>query len=171
VREPGSLYYRVRERVFENDEVLPEGESLPESVRQWLFIADRQWIIDNKVKPHLNNGDIVISTRSYLSTLVHQGNDIMNTAHSAFIHSFVPEPSIVFLLDVSPSEAMSRIEDRGARRGKYETKHHLGNHREKYLNICKKYVDRERLEVIDADNSVESVYKRVRDKTSDIVDT
>jgi hypothetical protein len=68
VNEPSETYAHLR-TLWEAD----NKELLNDSViRQSLLIADRSKLIEETVKPALENGDIVISNRSFLSFLVYQ---------------------------------------------------------------------------------------------------
>lgn len=100
-----------------------------------LLLADRYEQISKVVKPALANGKIVISIRSYISTLVYQCKNNWERAQVAFQHQFIPIPNLVLLYDVTPENAIYRIETRGRKTGIYETLDKITKLREAYLDI------------------------------------
>lgn len=133
-----------------------EGE-LPDYVRRWLFVADREHLMNTKVQPALRAGNVVLSVRSFISTLVHQCEEGIDTATLGFAHRFVPPPDVVVLMDLEPEEAMSRIDKRGEAKGTYETIKHLRVHRDRYKEVCSMYFPDQTV-VIDASKSKDEVH-------------
>ena len=64
------------------------------------------------VLPALRAGKIVISVRSFISTLVYQQNDVLSPEAIAYLHSFMPLPDLVILYDLEAEEAVARIQAR-----------------------------------------------------------
>lgn len=70
IREPGGTGFgeKIRSLLLS-----PEHEELDSLMELFLFSADRRYALENKVGPWLKDGKVVISDRSYVSTLVYQG--------------------------------------------------------------------------------------------------
>jgi dTMP kinase len=119
------------------------------AVIKWLMIADRQQLIDERVRPALLSGTPVISVRSYLSTIVYQGSSPAEEAAIAFQHDFVPRPSAVVILDLPASVALERIRVRDHEKGAHETVEQLASHRMRYLHLGAQFFGA-RCHVVDA---------------------
>jgi dTMP kinase len=85
----------------------------PETELEWFF-EDRREHMRDVVEPVLEAGRIVLSDRSYLSTVAYQGargldpTRILTTSEAEF-----RRPDLVLLFVLTPDEAMARIEARG----------------------------------------------------------
>lgn len=125
------------------------------AIMKFLLMADRYELIQDKVRPALEKGHMVISVRSFVSTLVYQCSDTGDVAATAFAHRFVPLPDLLMLFDVDADVAWTRIKDRKDK-GIYETRSLLEKHRERYRDICSRLLE-PRLKIIDASKSIDEV--------------
>lgn len=112
LREPGSTYLSEQIRKILLD---PENHMEPRA-EVLLFSAARAQLIAEVVKPALEAGKIVLSDRSFWSTLAYQGyarkmnlEELYDISQFAVAHL---EPAHVFLLDLDPATAASRRENR-----------------------------------------------------------
>lgn len=112
LREPGSTYLSEQIRKVLLD---PENHMDPRA-EVLLFSAARTQLISEVVKPALQAGKVVISDRSFWSTLAYQGYARkMNLEELYEISQFAVghlEPEHVFLLDIDPQIAATRREVR-----------------------------------------------------------
>lgn len=124
-------------------------------IMKFLLMADRYELIQKRVWPALEKDHMVISIRSFISTLVYQCSGACDVAATAFAHRFVPLPDVFVLFDVDADVAWTRIKDR-ENRGIHETKDLLEKHGELYRKICTRLLG-PRLKVIDASNPIDEV--------------
>lgn len=132
-------------------------------IQTFLLLADRYELICEKVKPALDIGHVVLSVRSFLSTLVHQQQAIYDSATIAFMHRFVPPPDAVILYDLDVDVAWNRCHRRAqateAEVGAYENRETLLKHRQLYLEVLRTMPTLQ-IEVIDASKSISEVFQR-----------
>lgn len=110
-REPtdGPWGRRIRE-MARSGEVVP-----PETELAWFF-EDRREHMREVVEPALAAGEIVLSDRSYLSTVAYQGargldpRQILADSEAEFV-----APDLVLLFEISPEVGLSRVMARGGR--------------------------------------------------------
>ena len=151
VYEPADVYRGLRDAwKKEHDKRLDDP-----MIMKFLLMADRYELIQGKVWPALENSHMVISVRSFVSTLVYQCNGACDVAATAFAHRFVPLPDLLLLFDVDADVAWARIEDRKYR-GIYETRELLEKHRVLYRDICSTLFEPQ-LKIIDASKSIGEV--------------
>lgn len=151
VHEPADVYRELRDAwKAKHNKQLDDP-----SIMKFLLMADRYELIQGKVWPALEKGHIVISVRSFVSTLVYQCNSTCDVDATAFAHRFVPLPDSLLLLDLDPDVAWTRIKDRETK-GIYETRELLMKHQICYRDICSRLFQ-SRLEVIDASRTIEDV--------------
>lgn len=108
LREPGST--RISEKIrnilldAKNDSITPAAEML-------LYMACRAQIVDQKIKPALKAGFIVICDRYLDSTLAYQGYGLgMDTEFIKQIGKFATggiKPDLTILLDVAVKKGLS----------------------------------------------------------------
>lgn len=104
-------------------------------IESFLLMADRYKLQSDTVLPALKAGKVVLSVRSYISTLVYQKNSVYNEAFLKFAHSFVPMPDIIILYDVSPEVSAQRIQSRMRKKGSHEGLDQLKHARDEYKRI------------------------------------
>lgn len=167
VNEPNEHYQEFKNLVDEK-RIKPKDY---ESLRFYLLLADRKKLIEETVIPALQKGKIVLSVRSFISFLVYQCGDLLDTysEHNffewAYHHNYVPFPDIVILYDLPPELADSRIEKRGLKRGFTENINNLIQHREKYKEIVETELFSIEYQIIDSSTTIEEV----NDATLDFV--
>ena len=131
----------------------------------YLFIADRNEVVQNKILPALMQGKTVISLRNYISSLVYQAKnqsqrDLINYLYSRF----EPIPNFVFYFDIQPQAALKRIENRakktGEEKGKFEKINLLKQKRIKYVQVLKNFKNVIR---IDAEKSIDEIHRNIVD--------
>jgi dTMP kinase len=109
-REPtdGPFGRRIREMARSGDRVPPETEL------EWFF-EDRREHMRLVVEPAIAAGEIVLSDRSYISTVAYQGargldpKRILAASEAEFRH-----PDLVLVFVLSAEEGMARVEAREA---------------------------------------------------------
>jgi len=109
-REPtdGPWGRRIREMARSNDGVAPETEL------EWFF-EDRREHMREVVEPALAAGRLVLSDRSYISTVAYQGargldyEQILADSEGEF-----PIPDLVLLLEIDSKVAFERVHARGS---------------------------------------------------------
>lgn len=116
------------------------GGKIEEVYKTYVFMADRRQLFDKRVNPALKAGQIVISNRSFISSMVYQCHDSYSAARLALAHDFVTWPDYVILYDLDAETAIARIKQRAKHhRGDYQTPEQLAYHRKRYLEVCKQY--------------------------------
>ncbi len=156
--EPGGTQVGRAIRQLLLDQV---GQQLPPIAEALLFLADRNTHVEQVIAPRLADGQIVISDRFALSTLVYQGVvrgldlDMLRTVNRWA--SLNATPAVTIVLDVDPAVGLARA----ARRGELNRidREPLGFHqkvRQGFLDL----VDGPHA-VIDAHGSVDTVAKSV----------
>jgi dTMP kinase len=85
----------------------------PQTELDWFF-ADRREHMEKVVEPGLAAGRIILSDRSYVSTVAYQGargldvSEILAASEAEFAR-----PDLILLFELSPEEGMKRISARG----------------------------------------------------------
>jgi len=129
----------------------------------FFFIADRHNVVQKKLLPALKAGKIVISLRSYISTLVYQAKNPWQQKLIEYLYSvFDPRPDAIFYFDLKPETALARIEkrtkDTGEIKGKFEKLEALKEKLNKYQRALEKF---ENVITLDAKKSVDEVHKNI----------
>lgn len=106
-----------------------------------LLLTDRYINVRFPIQDAQNSGEPVISDRSYLSSMVYQSSTgWLSAANVAYLHTLVPQPTHLFLLDLPAESALERIEERleagESERGDYETLEQLTVHRDRYQDLA-----------------------------------
>ena len=155
-------------KVAEPDETNPVGRLLRECLKSGeypmahapLFLADRLILIEKTVKPMLDNKKVIVSSRSFLSTIVYQQElweeDWLVSLHSQINRKHLP--THIFLLDISPYEAMKRMTLRSGTPEFYEKREVLQRVRERYLECARKRGVAYNIQVIDGSGTPEEVH-------------
>ena len=162
-REPGgtSIGDQIRATLLDlkNTAMIDRAEAL-------LYQAARAQLVDEIIKPHLNNGGIVLCDRYADSTLAYQGYGHQNTIES--LQEIIQyataglTPDLSILLDLEPEVGLQRRLDAGGlnRLDAYDIDFHH-RVREGYLELVKK--DPERWSIVDADQTFEQVQEELRE--------
>jgi dTMP kinase len=114
-----------------------------------LFAADRMLLMD-KIYDEESKGKIVISDRSFYSSMVYQNS----SDWIAEINRFARKPDMVLLLDLDVETAVSRCQGTD----EFEKKSFLSKVRKNYLKLA----DKEGFFVINANNGVNMVHRDIK---------
>lgn len=109
---------------------------------QLLFLLTDRYVNVNRIIRQAQEANKpVIAARSYLSTMVYQVGEggWLSTANIAYLHAALPQPTHLFLLHLTPGEALRRIQARHEAShsvlGEHETLTKLTLHSERYLSL------------------------------------
>ena len=167
------LIARLREvgrDVIYHEEPIPERlkqlqaafEAPSPTVELFLYTADRVEATGRIVRPALAAGKDVVSVRCFVSTMAYE-SEHYSPAEIVLISKYVPMPSLVLLLDISPEQGLARVAQRRQAATKYEKLERLAHARERYHEVLKLLPQ---AVVIDAAPSIdvvaESVWEAVR---------
>jgi len=87
----------------------------PETELEWFF-EDRREHMREVVRPALEAGRIVLSDRSYISTVAYQGARGLDSARIlADSEAEFERPDLVLLFEISAKEGLSRVHARGGK--------------------------------------------------------
>ena len=129
-----------------------------------LYAASRAQHVEEKIKPALESGKIVISDRFVDSSIVYQGYargsvmDIVEAINSFAIQGFMPD--ITFFFDIEPELAMKRKNSQKSL-DRLEQEHISFHNKvyEGYKILLKKYP--ERIKSINARQSIDNIYEQI----------
>jgi dTMP kinase len=165
-REPGGTprAERIRELLL-----TPEAEAMPPSAELLLMFAARATHIENVIRPALAAGKWVVCDRFTDATYAYQGYGRgMSHEIIATLETFVQQdlrPDLTLLLDAPVDIAMGRARARNAGnhdRIERERREFFELVRAGYLEIARQ--SPERVAVIDASESLETVSARIRER-------
>jgi len=162
-REPGGTVIgdQIRNVIMamENTKMNPRAETL-------LFCAARAQLVEEVIRPHLAQGDIVISDRYADSTLAYQGyghgNDLTTLRRLLDFATGGLKPDLTLLLDVDSEKGLQRRRNCGGewnRLDAYELQFHR-RVREGYLTLAA--AEPQRWQLIDAGQPVDLVQWSLR---------
>lgn len=114
-----------------------------------LFAADRM-ILMGKIRRIENESSIIITDRSFYSSLVYQNDEEWIRE----INKHVIKPDIVILLDIDPKTAIKRCEGND----RFENAEFLEKTRKKYIELAKK----EKFYVINANTGLNKVHDDIK---------
>lgn len=163
-REPGGtkISEGIREMLLDpdNSEMSPKTEML-------LYAAARAQLVDEVIKPALEEGKVVICDRFLDSSIAYQAfgrglGDSVEIVNGPATADCMPD--ITFFLEIDPDKAASRIDDRGDTRDRIEQEDDEFRKRvaDGYVELAKRFPDR--IVRIDASCSVEEIAVRIIDK-------
>lgn len=157
-REPGGS--PVGEQIRN---ILLHGEALDATAELMLFLADRAQHVSQVIRPHLENGDIVLCDRYADSTVCYQGYGRgLDIVFLRSLNRFVTkdlQPDLTLVFDLPIEIALTRRKrEEGDRIDCEEVSFHQ-RVREGFLKEVAR--EPERFRVIDASTSIEAVFKDV----------
>jgi dTMP kinase len=162
LREPTDSPWgrRLREAMAAGRHVLAPSQELD------LFLQDRRYDVAVHIKPALAAHKLVLMDRYYFSTIAYQGAlGIDPEMIRQMNETFAPVPDAVFLLLVSPAQALERI-----RHGRPQVTD--GFEREDYLHKVDEIfrtLQAPHLHLIAADQPIEIVTAAVQEKIQEIL--
>ena len=158
VREPTPEYKKLRERY---EGIQDDGGLVAEEV-MFLLLATRFEQVRKTIEPALQRGDIVLANRSFLSTIIYQGNKTFGPSFIALMHCFVPSPDLVLLFDLEPQSAFDRLQKSDREQfGAHESLASLYRDRPLYRDLTGKVFGESRVVRIDAGESEQDVHLQV----------
>ena len=145
---------------------------IPMKDLQLLYILDRKDHIEKLLKPALAEGKTVFCNRYFLSTLAYGSLD--KTLHWKTLWSYHKEiigeemilPAKTIFFDVSPENALERIEKRKKEMTIFENLGKLREEREHYLSIGSHF---DGFEVIDANGTPEEIFLCLKESLKDFL--
>lgn len=167
-RDPGStpLGESLRELLLHSGPDRPIGPT----AEMLLYMAARAQLVEQVIKPALDEGAIVVSDRYLLANLVYQAHagglerEVVASVGAIATANIMPDR--VFLLDLDPEEAdrrrtgeADRMESRGS---EYRERLRVG-----FLEEAK--LEPEAIRVLDASNSIESIQSQIQAIASEIL--
>lgn len=133
-----------------------------------LFYASRSQNIQEKIKPALDRGEMVICDRYYHASMAYQGYgrgiplDFIQKLTDLVCHPFRPDAT--FLLDIEPDVGLARARARNhvgsENEGRFEAEdlEFYNKVRDGYLELAS---EDERIQLIYADRPVEAVHRHI----------
>ena len=163
-REPGDTLIgeQIRNILMDhkNTSMHPRTETL-------LFCAARAQIVEEVIKPHLSQGDIVLLDRYADSTLAYQGyghqNDLELIKKLLAFATGGLTPDLTFLLDIDPRVGLERRQEGGGewnRLDAYQLQYHQ-RVRQGYLEMARS--DPKRWRIVDANQPPDVVQSHLQD--------
>ncbi len=159
-RDPGSTPLGEKVRAI----LLNSGDETPIGRRSemFLYMAARAQLVDEVISPALSRGQTVVSDRYLLANVVYQahagGLDVASTWQVGEVAIDGIEPDMVFLLDMPPGEAMTRL-NREPDRMERQSDDFRGRLRDGFLAEARRQP--EKIAVINAAQSIEAVRDEV----------
>lgn len=155
-REPGGSDLGVHLRKI----LLHYDAPVSNIAETFLYLADRAQHIEYKIKPALDEGKIVLCDRHTDSTLAYQGygrcQDLEKIKYLNDIATNGIKPDLTIVFDIDSEIAQKRLQGEKDRLEAEGLEFHK-KLRHGYLDIAKN--DPKRVKVIDANQSIESVFK------------
>ena len=159
-REPGATELGLELRKI----LLHYEKPVSDAAETYLYLADRAQHVEFEIKPALDEGSIVLCDRFTDSTLSYQGYargqnlDTIKKLNEIATGGLKPDLTIVF--DIDSEIAQKRLGDTKDRLEKEGLEFHKAL-RLGYLEIAKK--DSKRVKVINSNDSIENIHKKVVD--------
>ena len=121
-----------------------------------LFVLDRKEHVNQKIKPALDDGMIVLMDRYYYSTMAYQAAAGIDVDRIRRDNEFAPKPDIVLIFDLPADLAMKRVRSHSVA-DVFEKEEHLEEVRKAYLNLK----DDSLVRIIDATRTPEVIFDEV----------
>jgi dTMP kinase len=123
-----------------------------------LFAADRIQHVKEVIEPALKQGKIIITTRYIESTLAYQSAQGLTIEWIKAINKDIVWPDLTFILDITPRDAMSRLNKR-KKLESFENREFLRKVRNNFLERAKE----KRYTVIDTTQSIKKSQEVIQD--------
>lgn len=142
-------------------EALRNEIDLADSVLPYLFAADRKDHLEREIEPALAKGQWVVTDRYYGSSMAYQAL-IAPLDRIVALNRDFRSPDLTLYLDISPEQALARIEARGEAIERFETLEHLREIDSGFGIALALLAERgERIERIDATGTPDEVHARI----------
>lgn len=142
-------------------DVLAKKEVVSPEELQEFFAKDREWHLENIVKPALSQGEDVISDRYFFSSLAYGLLSVPLEFLEDLNRKFLL-PDAIFFLDAKPETCIKRIESRGLSATLFEELQKLQKVYKNYLSIFPKYPN---VYLIDAEQGIEETFAQIKEIT------
>lgn len=143
---------------------LSDPQSIPSS-DALLFAADRVEHYFHFIKPHVDEGYIVICDRYKFSSIVYQGSQNVDKEWIRTINSIAGDPDVIFYLELSIESSLDRLH--GSNRDnleKFENEKYLKRIIDGYEELMTPSVIR-----IDAEEPIEDVVEAIAKKLLELI--
>ena len=128
-----------------------------------LFVLDRKEHVNQKIKPALDDGIIVLMDRYYYSTMAYQAAAGIDVDRIRRDNEFAPKPDIVLIFDLPADLAMKRVRSHSVA-DVFEKEEHLEKVRKAYLNL----EDDSLVRIIDATRTPDVIFDEVWKLVSEV---
>lgn len=127
----------------------------------YLFGADRQNHIKQRVQPAIEVGTTVISDRYYHSSLAYQSLSL-DFDFVAKLNAPFPIPNLTFFLLLEPEVSFNRVCERGQPAERFETLDKLRAIAQAYQKVIEYSVERgEHIVCLDATQSIDEIHEQI----------
>lgn len=106
------------------------GIELTPEMELMLHLLDRA--INIRTRLEANGSDFLISDRFYLSSMVYNSSKHLSMRDIFDMHSFMPQPDMIFWIDRSPKSAWKLIQERGEKLSKFEDSDQIKTYADRY---------------------------------------
>ena len=164
-REPGSTM--IGNQIVE---ILQSDQKLSPLSELLLFYVSRSAIIEEKIKPALDNHDVVICDRYFYSSIAYQGYgrgidiNFINQINDQVVKNIIPD--LIFYMDINWEEKKNRKGINVKDRFEKEDRNFHNKVRSGYKSLAKKDLDK--WKIIDAEEDVikisSFIYETVKSK-------
>ena len=164
-REPGSTM--IGNQIVE---ILQSDQKLSPLSELLLFYVSRSAIIEEKIKPALENYDVVICDRYFYSSIAYQGYgrgmniNFINQINDEVVKHIIPD--LIFYMDINWEEKKNRKGINVKDRFEKEDRNFHNKVRSGYKSLAKKDLDK--WKIIDAEEDVNKIssfiYETVKSK-------
>ena len=164
-REPGSTM--IGNQIVE---ILQSDQKLSSLSELLLFYVSRSAIIEEKIKPALDNHDVVICDRYFYSSIAYQGYgrgidiNFINQINDQVVKNIIPD--LIFYMDINWEEKKNRKGINVKDRFEKEDRNFHNKVRSGYKSLAKKDLDK--WKIIDAEEDVNKIssfiYETVKSK-------
>ena len=128
-----------------------------------LFVLDRKEHVNQKIKPALDEGKIVLMDRYYYSTMAYQAAAGIDVNRIRKDNEFAPKPDIVLIFDLPAVLAIKRVRNHSVA-DVFEKEEYLERVRKAYLNLEGDSLVR----IIDATRTPEKIFDEVWKLVSEV---
>lgn len=170
VREPGgtNISEKIREIIIDNDNI-----NMAAKTESLLFAASRAQLVEEKLRPALANGEIILCDRFVLSSLLYQGVgrglgvDEVKAINDFAIGDIKPDLTIFFNIDYKTALVRKRANFSADRLENEDFDFHKIIF-DAYLDIADRYKDD--IKQVDATRSIEEVSTDVLKLIKDLLE-
>jgi dTMP kinase len=162
--EPWMSYWgkEIREKAARGERMNPEAE-------MYTFLADRQEHLNQLILPSLEAGDLVLTDRYYLSSVVYQGVKGFDPVRVRRLNErFVPRPDLTLLLCLQPEEAWARVQRRGGLQDAFHKKETVEDVARAYLELECPSISRVMVDDMSVEEVTDELWARMVWRWSDL---